>query len=157
MCLGLGRSGFGSSVFGYGTPGTVNSTAEKLYLDESKAQRNAAAINTVTGDIVRDPLTGIHVGMDSVQQQVYLALRTIRGSAVVADLGINFKIKVISDTIAQKVRDAVTEALADLVARQLVRIENITTERIKLTGIRIIVKWFNMTNGETVTSRWDNG
>lgn len=157
MDLGLGRFGLGLGSFGYGVPAKANSTSVKLFLDQTKEQRNAAEINTVSGDIVRDQVTGIHRGMDSVEQQVYLALRTLRGSSVIADLGINIKIKVISDTLAQKVRDAVTEALSSLVSRRLVRVESISVERIKLTGVRVIVKWFNMTNGETITSRWDNG
>jgi len=154
---GLGNCPVGTSAFGYGKPLRMNSTAALLFLDKSKGQRNAAEINSVSGDIVRDPVTGIHRGMDSVSQQVYLALRTLLGSSVVRDLGISFKITTISETTAQKVRDAVTAALEALVSRRLVEVVSVKSSRIKITGIEVLVVWKNLTNGETETARWTNG
>lgn len=156
MAQGLGSAPFGSSPFGYGAVTAINSTATKLYLDNQGTRRNVESINTVTGDTVRGE-RGIHKGMDSVAQQVYLAIRTLRGSSVVNDLGINFRVKVISDTITQKVTDAVTEAMSDLVSRQLVSVESVAVNKIKLTAIEVIVTWKNLTNGETETTRWTNG
>jgi len=95
--------------------------------------------------------------MDSVSQQVYLALRTLLGSSVVRDLGISFKITTISETTAQKVRDAVTAALEALVSRRLVEVVSVKSSRIKITGIEVLVVWKNLTNGETETARWTNG
>ena len=155
--LGIGAAPFGSSAFGFGSPVKQNSTSALLYQGPDGSRKNAAEINTVTGDIVRDAQTGIHKGMDAVQQQVYLALRTLKGSAIVQTLEIAFKVKVISETTAQKIKQAVNEALSDLVTRQLVRVDSVTSERIKVTGIRVIVQWTNLTNGETNTSRWENG
>jgi len=152
--LGFGLAPFGLAPFGYGEPARVDSTAIKLYLDDKGRRRNAAEINTVTGDYIRDPQTGIHRGMDSVAQQVYLALRTLQGSAIIQSLGIRMVVKVISDTTQQKIKDAVHEALSSLVSRNLVKVDSVTVERIKITGIRVIVQWTNLTNGETDSSRW---
>lgn len=155
--LGFGLAAFGSSSFGYGESAVVNSTSAKLYLDTKGAQHNAAEINTVTGDLVRDPETGLHRGMDSVGQMVYLALRTLKGSSIVRELGINMRVKLLSETTTQKVRDAVNEALSNLVSRQLVEVTQINAERFGMTGLRVSVIWKNLTNGETETSRWSNG
>lgn len=152
--LGAGECGAGSSFFGYGEPYTQNSTAGKVFLDANGRQRNAALINPNTGDIVRDMTTGIHMGMDSVAQMVYLALRTIKGSSVISSFGIEFKFKTISNTTVQKVKEAVQAALQDLVLRQLIEITEITVNRAKVTGIEYTVKWKNLTNGETNTQNF---
>lgn len=155
--LGIGFASLGSSPFGFGLPSKANSTSAKLYLASDGTRRNAAEIDTVSGDIVRDLSTGIHKGMDGVAQQVYLALRTLKGSAIVRTLGIAFNVKTISETTARKLADEVRVALSDLVNRRLVEIENVTSERIKTTGIRVSVRWKNLTNNETNVSRWENG
>ncbi|MDI3282108.1 hypothetical protein [Polyangium sp. 15x6] len=152
--LGLGACSAGSTGAGVGEAYGLNSSAGQLYLDDQRVQQNAAAIDTVTGDLVRDPQTGMHRGMESVAQQVYLALRTLRGSSVVKNLGFAFKFRVISETTAQKVRDAVNEALKDLVLRRLISVERIDVERVKVTAISILVVWKNLTNGETNTTRF---
>jgi len=155
--LGIGRAPLGRSSIGYGSPSVANSTSKKLLLDEFGVQRNAVKIDTVTGDFVRDPVTGIHLGMDSVQQQVYLALRTLKGSAVVQNLGIAFKIKTLSETTEQKVKEAVIAALLPLTSRALVRLESVKAERLKMTGLSVVVTWTNLTTNETNISRWTNG
>jgi hypothetical protein len=154
---GIGRAPLGSSSFGYGAPTRASSTSAKLYLDERGVLRNAAAVDAVTGDLVRDPLTGIHRGMNSTQQQVYLAVRTIKGSSIVQRLGILTKVKVITDTTAQKVRSEVNTALADLVSRGLITVGTIDVQRVRATGIRVHVYWTDLTNGETNVEKWDNG
>ncbi len=155
--VGIGLAPLGSSSLGFGAPTRLNSTTAKLYLAADGTRKNAAAIDTVTGDIKRDPLTGIHLGMDGVQQQVYLALRTLKGSSVVLSLGIAFKATTISATTTRKIEEAVRAALADLVLRQLVKIVAIKPERVKITGIRVDVTWTNLTTNETNVSRWTNG
>jgi hypothetical protein len=156
MPYGLGIASLGSTALGFGAPTKTNSTTAKLYATSS-GRGNAAQVDTETGDMVRDGTTGIHRGMDGVQQQVYLALRTLKGSAVVSTLGIAFKATTISETTARRVQDAVRLALADLSLRQLVRVDEVTSERVKMTGLRVSVKWTNLTNGETNVSRWTNG
>jgi len=155
--LGLGAAPMGSTPFGFGAPMTLNSTSAKLYLSADGARRNSAQINSVTGDLVRDASNGLHAGMDSVSQQVYLALRTLRGSAIVQRLGIAFSVKIINETTSRKLADEVYVALADLTSRQLIEVVSVDSERIKVTGIRVSVKWRNLTNGETNVTRWENG
>lgn len=155
--LGLGAAPIGSTPFGFGAPMTLNSTSAKLYLSSDGARRNSAQINSVSGDLVRDASNGVHTGMDSISQQVYLALRTLRGSAIVQNLGIAFAVKVITDTTARKLANEVYVALSDLTSRQLIEVVSVKSERIKITGIRVIVQWKNLTNGETNVTRWENG
>lgn len=155
--LGIGRAPLGRSSLGYGSPSVANSTSMKALLDEFGVKRNAMKINTVTGDFVRDPVTGIHLGMDSVQQQVYLALRTLKGSAVVQSLGIAFKIKTLSETTEQKVKEAVATALLSLTSRSLIRVDSVKAERVRMTGLSVLVTWTNLTTNETNISRWTNG
>ncbi len=155
--VGIGLAPLGSSSLGFGAPTKLNSTTAKLYLSQGLQRRNAAGLDTVTGDVKRNAVTGIHEGMDGVEQQVYLAVRTIQGSSVVSSLGISFKMTVISDTTARKVEDAVRLALSDLVTRLLVRVDKVTVERVKMTGLRVIVLWTNLTTGEKNETRWTNG
>ena len=155
--LGFGRAPLGSSAFGYGSPSVSNSTSAQVLLDEFGSKRNAMKIDTVTGDFVRNADTGIHLGMDSVQQQVYLALRTLKGSAVIQTLGIAFKITTLSETTEQKVKEAVADALSQLTARSLIRIDNVEAKRVKMTGLSVAVTWSNLTTNEKNISRWTNG
>ena len=150
--LGIGLFGAGTFGAGYGAPFTINSTAARVFLDAQGIKRNAAQIDPKTGDFVRDPQTGIHRGMDSVAQQVYLSLRTVRGSSIVPAFGFGFKSLTISETTAQKARDAVNEALQYLVDAGLVEIVSIDVKRIKITAIEIKVQWRTLTNGETNTT-----
>lgn len=154
---GIGSAPLGSCPFGFGSPAKLNSTAALLFLDAQKVRRNAVQLNAVTGDVIRDASTGVHMGMDGVQQQVYLALRTLKGSAIVQNLGVSFKVKTISETTARKLEQEARAALSDLVLRQLVEIVKITSERVKMTAVSISVTWKNLTNGETNVTRWENG
>ncbi len=154
--LGLGAAPLGSSPLGFGVPARLNSTSAKLFLDDQLGRRNAVHINPVSGDFTRGA-DGVHTGMDSVAQQVYLALRTLRGSAIVRTLGVAFNVKVINETTARKLEQEARAALADLTTRRLVEIVSVTSTRVKLTGIRIEVRWKNLTTGETDTARWENG
>ena len=155
--LGLGAAPLGSVSLGYGAPARANSTSAKLFLDEKLVRRNAVHINPATGDVVRDPANGVHTGMDGVSQQVYLALRTLRGSAIVQGLGVAFNVKVINETTARKLEEEARRALSDLVTRRLVEVVSVTSARVKLTGVRVDVTWRNLTNNETNVSRWTNG
>ena len=155
--LGLGAAPLGSTPFGFGAPARLNSTSAKLFLDAQRTPRNAVHINPSTGDIVRDAANGVHTGMDGVAQQVYLAMRTLQGSAIVRGLGVAFNVKVINETTARKLEAEARRALSDLTTRRLVEVVSVTSERVKLTGVRVDVKWRNLTNGETNVTRWTNG
>lgn len=152
---GAGNSGFGSGRAGYGSPYTINSTAVKLFLKEEDLtqQANAAAINPVTGDYVRDQVTGIHRGMDSVQQMVYLALRTAKNSTLIPNFGLRSFGDIVTDSVKLDITNAINEALQDLVLRQLVEVISIDINKLKATAFSILVKWRNLTNKETNTFR----
>lgn len=149
--VGMGLAAFGSSRMGFGTPGTINSTVAKLFLKEldQSVRGNAEAINPTTGDYVRDTTTGVHRGMDSVQQMVYLALRTAKNSTLVQNFGLRNFGDVITDSTKNDIINAINETLRDLVLRQLVEIVSIEVTRVKSTAYQILVKWKNLTNNET--------
>jgi len=149
--LGAGLCPIGVTGVGYGTPYTLNSTAAKLFLDASGVQRNAAQIDPRSGDMVRGP-DGIHRGMDSTGQQVYLALRTARGSVPIKNFGFGFVSKTIDSTTTQKIQDAVRLALAPLTQRGLITLDEVTVVRSKTNAVEVSVKWTNTTNAETNTT-----
>jgi hypothetical protein len=153
--LGLGVAPLGTALYGYGAPTTLNSTVSKLFLKEEDltVQANSPAINTKSGDFIRDPETGIHRGMDSVQQMVYLALRTAKNSSLVPNFGINRPPKVITDGVEREIQQTVQDALSDLILRRLVELISVEVQRIKTTGLQILVNWRNLTNSENNTFR----
>lgn len=147
---GIGIAPFGTCLYGYGTPTVINSTAGKLFLKEEdlSIQTNAPAINAKTGDFIRDPETGIHRGMNSVSQMVYLALRTAKNSTLIPNYGINPFPKVLTDGIERKIQQDVEDALRDLTLRRLIIINSIQVSRVKQSALQILISWRNLTNNE---------
>lgn len=145
---GLGQAGFGSSIIGYGQINPVNSTVKKLFRlpSDPTKQGNAAAIDTVTGDVILDPETGIHMGMRDTQQQVYLAIRTLKYSSSVADFGLDFNGKIIQPSTFQKLQDAVRLTLKSLVDQNKISITSINVSRLNKTGLKCIVEWKDLTS-----------
>lgn len=149
--IGMGLSAFGSSRTGFGTPGTINSTVAKLLLKENdlSIKGNVVAINQITGDYIRDETTGVHRGMDSVQQMVYLALRTAKNSTLVQNFGLRSFGDVVTDSTKKDITNAINETLRDLVLRQLVEVVTVEVTKVKSTAYQILIKWKNLTNNET--------
>lgn len=141
--LGIGIAGFGSAIAGYGEIVPINSTVKKLFrLPEDLAlQGNAVAINTLTGDVIRDQETGIHMGMVDTYQQVYLAIRTLKYSCSVSDFGLDFSADIINESTTKKLDDAVRTTLKSLVDQNRIEIILIKTERVKQTGLSCEVRW----------------
>lgn len=153
--LGLGACPLGSTPIGFGIYTSLNSTAGKLYQDNDGIIRNAEKINIETGQVEYDQETGIPKGMDSVQQMVYLALRTVQGSSIIPTFGLKFNLKTINSSTKQKIQQAVEGALANLVSRRLIEIVEITVDRIKLNAIFYQLKWKNLTNNETTLDKFE--
>lgn len=153
--IGFGVCPLGTSLFGYGVPYTINSTVPKLFLkeDDLSFQANAPAINQKTGDFVRDPVTGIHRGMDSVAQMVYLALKTAKDSTLIPNFGIKKFPKLLTDGIEQEIEQTIQDALSELILRRLIELVLVEVVRVKKTAIQILVRWKNLTNNELNTFR----
>lgn len=154
--LGFGQAGFGGSIAGYGEIVPINSVVSKLFRlpEDTTKQGNSPAINTTTGDIIRDPETGIHMGMRDTQQQVYLAIRTLKYSSSVADFGLDFNGKIIQPSTFQKLQDAVRATLQSLVDQGKIEIVSITVSRINSNGLSCIVDWRDLFTGKKIPFRF---
>ena len=153
---GLGLAPLGTSVLGYGTPATSDSTTRAPYLiekgDTTQTQGDAALINPATRDFVVDPLTGQYKGMTGVQQEVYLALITVRGSSADGGMGQTFStIQTLSPDTETAVKSKVREALARLVGRGAISIVSIAV-RVVTTQLFISVEWLDRTSGAAQTT-----
>lgn len=148
--IGLGLCAFGTSVYGFGTPGVSNSTTAKLFIKPDGTRGNVAMIDPQTGDYVLD-VNGIPVGDNSINQMMFLALRTTRNSSALLNFGIDIsKIKTITPNIQLKFQLAVNDAVAHLIARNLVTITSVSVTNLlnKPTSIQVMVNWKDNSNGE---------
>ena len=149
--LGFGLSPFGSSVYGFGQAASVDSTTAKLFLKPDGTRGNAAKIDPYTKDYVLDD-NGNIVGDNSVNQMVYLALRTTKNSSVLLGFGIDIsKIKTVTDNVNVKFQLAVNEALKHMTDKKLISNVTVKVNKIgQLPGaLEVIVNWRDNTNGET--------
>jgi len=151
--LYLGQSGLGSSQYGYGSPASINSTTAKLFRKVDGTYGNVAKTNPNTGDYVLDA-NGNNVGDDSVNQMVFLALRTIKNSSSVANFGFDFKAKVISDSAELKIKLAVNDTLKNLITKKLIILNSVEVNRATVSGLEITVKWTNTSSSEQNTFKF---
>jgi len=84
---------------------------------------------------------------------VYLALNTVRGSAVLTGLGNELgKIKDIGSNHQQQVESVIRDALADLVARKMIEVIRVSVELFNPTGTLVLTEWRDLTTGQTETT-----
>ncbi len=148
--LGFGYAGFGLSHFGYGTPAAINSSTKALFKKLDGTYGNCGLIDPLTGDDVLDD-SGNPIGDNSINQMVYLALRTTRNSSVLLNFGIDIKnIKTITDNIKLKFQLAVNDAVKHLTDRKLITITLVEVTEImnKPGAIQVLVNWKDNSNGE---------
>ena len=151
--LGFGASGFGNSIFGFGTPASTNSSTAKIFIKSDGTRGNCAKLDPYTGDYVLDS-AGNPVGDDSVNQMVYLALRTTKNSSALLNFGIDIsKIKTITDNVQLKFQLAVKNAVKHLTDRQLISILSVDVffPPNMPTALQVKVMFKNLTNNEVNT------
>lgn len=154
---GFGSSSFGAAPYGLGTPEAEETPSGKALALASnpaalRAKERARYIDPVTRQFQVDE-HGQFVGMDAVQQQVYLALRTIRGEAIPEQLGTEIlSIQDIGDDFEQRVRQSVDDALARLVKAKLVRVDGVDIDRPNRNAALIRVRWTNLATLREFTS-----
>jgi hypothetical protein len=119
--IGCGACGAGSSAAGFGETATMNSITAKLFIKLDGTQGYCALIDQNTGDFVLDS-EGNRVGDDAVNQLVYLALFTEKGSSVIFDFGLELQQDTINDNTKLIVTNSVKLALKSLIDRQLVEL-----------------------------------
>jgi hypothetical protein len=144
---GLGSSPLGLAPYGYGTPAVAPVPGGAIYQDEMGVVRGGRKLSrerTTLGQYVYNDL-GRAEGMPDVQQMVTLAVLTIRGSAIAKRLGSRFfEARHVTPNLQQEQEANVTEAFQDLVAKELLRIDEVVVEprngmptitRIRLTDL----------------------
>lgn len=145
--LGFGLCPFGTVPFGFGTPATFDNNIGSPLLKEDGSQGTAIFLDPATGDYVLNADTNEYIGMDVVEQMVYLALNTVRGSAFLETLGQGFStIRVISKNIQVRVEDEVRIALSALISDKL----------IELVAVEVSVKQLSHVGKPAITIHWRN-
>lgn len=140
--LGFGLFRFGTSPFGYGTPAQTTVDRTPLYQQEDGTEGTARIIDLATKDYVLDETTGKFIGTGQIEQMVYLALVTNKGTSLVTSLGQTFRnITVISDNIKVRVEDEVNQALSELMSLKLVTLEEVEVSVSRTRRLNIAVHW----------------
>lgn len=151
MSGGMGSCGFGNAPMGSGDIVTGAASPSRFLLKEDGTLGECAKINPVTGDFVVTA-RGEKVGDDSINQMVYLALRTDLGSAAVTTLGIELPSGVIRDDVKVTVRNAVLAAVKRLTDANLIAVVDVATDRLGPTSIRIHVRWQRLSTGQVFST-----
>jgi len=108
---GAGLSSFGTSYAGYGTPTTTNPVNKTILIGNQGIAGQTRYINPITSDYEFNA-NGRIVGGNGIQQMVYLALLTVKGSSAMTELGQSFtKIQVLGSNYLTFVKNEVNAAL----------------------------------------------
>lgn len=148
---GMGNCFMGSSRFGYGNPATQDPIQRALLRRPDGTLGDCALLDPASADYVLDA-DGNNVGGDSLEQRVYLALRTVLGSSAVATLGIVPIGGVITDDLAARNTKSVNAALKGLTDANAIRVLAVTTTRLGQSAIRLQVTWQAVTTGQIINS-----
>lgn len=140
MPLGFGLAPWGTSIFGYGATDQLTSDKTPVYQKADGTPGTARLIDLATGDYVLSE-TGRFVGVDEVEQAVYLRLFTMKGSSILAGLGQDISsLKVMGENIQRKVEDAVNVALNDLIQAEMVEVVSVSVE-VEKNRLAYVVEW----------------
>jgi phage gp46-like protein len=116
-------------------------TNKTILIDKYGKPGQTRLIDPLTGDYVFNN-DGRIVGGNGIQQMVYLAMKTIRGSCAETDLGQTLSnIKVIGNNYATLVKNEVNKALKPLVDQKKIEIIDIQVSRAGSNKSIINVKW----------------
>lgn len=154
---GFGSSPFGGGPYGIGTPAVSYTSGGKAlpiadYRNPKAGAQRARWINPLTKRFEVDT-NGQIVGMDAVQQQVYLALRTIRGTALPDSLGSDIlSTQDVGDDFAARMRVAVDRALTRLIAAKLISVVSVDVSQFAEDGRFIRVRWLNLATKQERTT-----
>lgn len=142
---GWGLFPWGKSPWGYGQPASINKRKPGTLLKPDGSQGNARLIDQNTRDYVISD-DGKFVGTGELQHKVFLALFTIRGSAIVPELGQSFSnIKTITPNLQVKVEDEVRQALSSLIQAGLVSLISVQVAS-EQNRIQIKITWQDVSN-----------
>ena len=137
---GAGNCPAGNCPGGFGTPAQTNSSTASLLVQADGTQGNCVFIDPTTGDYRLDA-KGQKQGWDSLNQKVYLALRTVLGSSAVPTLGIVQVSGVIGPDFVARIQGAVRTALKSMTDAHLIIIVDIVVTRIGTSAVERKVLW----------------
>jgi hypothetical protein len=150
---GAGVSAAGTSPAGTGTPAAATVRAGAALTASDGSRGTGRKFDPLTRAYVYDA-NGRAVGESSVAQMVKLAAMTDRGSAAVLELGSTIRsIQDVTQNFVQRVQDALSQALARLIARKLITIKSIDVDptagaAFGVTRASIIVRFVDLTTGQ---------
>ena len=145
--LGAGLCRAGTSKAGYGDPTQVSARRRTIWKDENNTQGQVRLIDTATGDY-KFSSDGLIVGGNGIEQMVYLALVTVKGTSAVRSLGQNFSnIRTLRDNVQSEIQEEVRLALDNLVEQKKISIENVFVDKFpdNPSRIRILIQWKDLT------------
>lgn len=146
---GFGFAAFGFTPFGWGDVDTAPAPATDLYIDsDNGSQQTARKIDAATGQYVLGA-SGRVQGMPRARQLVQLRIRTVLKSSVVQTLGMVSPQGDVGPRTAQRLANAVTDALADLVRAKVIAIVSITSGTETPTRARGALRWRDLTTAAT--------
>lgn len=133
---GAGTSPAGCYPAGFGTPTAAPLPGGGVFLDANGIQQTGRAIDLRTGRYTYDAY-GNSVGVATVRQLVQVAVKTLFNSSAVQGLGIRLSdLKDITSNYDKQLDVVVRDALADLVARKLVAVVDVTAQRFGAPGVQ---------------------
>jgi len=133
---GIGVGPAGMFPAGMGEPDLAPVPGGGVFLDAQGVQQTGRAIDLHTGRYTYDAY-GNCVGTSTMRQLVQIAVTTVLNSSAVTGLG--HRLRDLKDIGANYEKDLdviVREALADLVARNLITVLDVTAVRFGATGVR---------------------
>jgi hypothetical protein len=152
--LGLGLSPLGTSLYGYGSVATADEREIGMpFILADGTYGTGRFIDATTGDYKFDPITGMALGLTTGQQAVYLALKTIRGSANDPTLGQSFsQVRKIGTNFVQAITNQVNLALQPLVSKGLITIDAVLVDT-SVRPVVIDIRWIDNSTNKIVTNR----
>ena len=150
---GFGVAPFGTSPFGYGNPALADPNVGKVFKKTDSSVGNNRFIDPSTRDYSIDVDTGRIVGQDAMQQMVYLALVTVRGSSAVTDLGQGFtSIKQINQNVEAQITNEVNTALQILTRNKQIFLNDVFVQIDANKVARIHVVWTDTSKNVQITT-----
>lgn len=153
IILGAGFSPFGSSYAGYGVPASSTLPNTTVLISSTfGVPGQTRFIDPVTGDYVFNA-NGRIIGGNAIQQMVYLAIKTVKGSCAVTDLGQSFsKVQTIGANYITLVKNEVNNALKYMIDNRLIQLIDVVVSQ-QGTQARIQIKWKDIaTNTENINT-----
>jgi len=141
---------FGNNYAGYAVPSPSSANTNVLISNNNKPGQTRF-IDPNTGDYVFDD-NGRIVGGNAIQQMVYLAIKTIRGSSAVADLGQSFSnVKTIGANYITLVKNEVNKSLKYMIDNKLIQLIDVVVNQ-QGTQAQIQIKWKDIATGTDYTN-----